>query len=89
MNYTIKVIDGAIDPTLVQSTWTDPATNKTHQNVFGLASVCDFPADIAEGEEFYFSINNSPNTSCGVCEAFYPTPAKKLHILVSKAPCNQ
>lgn len=89
MNYTIKVLDGAIDSDLIQDTWTDPSTNKTHQNVFGLASVCDFPSDIAEGEEFYFTINSSPNTSCFVCEAYYPTPQKKLHISVSKAPCNQ
>ena len=89
MNYTIKVLDGAIDPALIHATWTDPATNKIHQDVFGLASVCDFPSDIAEGEEFYFTINANPNTSCGVCEAYYPTPQKKLHISVSKAPCTQ
>lgn len=89
MNYTIKVLEGAIDPGLVEAEWTDPVTNKTHQKVFGLASVCDFPSDIAEGQEFYFSLNPDPVTSCAVCKAYYPTPSKKLHITVSKTPCNQ
>lgn len=88
MNYTIKVLEGTIDPSLIHATWTDPATNKTHHNVFGLASVCNFPAGIAEGEEFYFTLNDHPDTSCGVCKAYHPTPPKKLHIKVSKAPCE-
>lgn len=89
MNYTIKVLEGAIDPSLIEAAWTDPVTNKTHHNVFGLASVCDFPSDIAEGQEFYFALNPNPAPSCAVCKAYYPTPAKKLHITVSKMPCNQ
>jgi len=60
---------------------------KTHQNVFGLGSPCDFPSNIVEGEEFYFTINNSPTQGCAVCEAYYPTPPKKLRILATKAPC--
>lgn len=89
MNYTIKVVEGNIDPALINTTWTNPVNNTTYSNVFGLASVCDFPADIAQGDEFYFTIENNPNTGCGVCEAYYPTPPKKLHITVSKAPCVQ
>lgn len=88
MNYTIKVLEGTIDPGLIEASWTNPATGQTHQNVFGLASPCDFPSDIAEGDEFYFVLNNNPNMACGVCEAYYPTPAKKLRILAAKAPCN-
>jgi hypothetical protein len=87
MNYTIKVLEGAIDPGLIQASWTDPATGKTHQNIFGLASPCDFPSDIAEGDEFYFVLNQNSNTDCGVCEAYYPTSTKKLHILAAKNPC--
>jgi hypothetical protein len=88
MNYTIKVLDSAFDPSLIQASWTDPATGQTYQNVFGLASSCDFPADIAEGDEFYFILNDNPNMTCGVCEAYRPTPSKKLRILAAKAPCN-
>lgn len=88
MNYTIKVLDASIDPGLIQASWTDPATGNTYQNVFGLAGSCDFPADIAEGDEFYFTLNDNPNFSCGVCEAYRPTPSRKLHILAAKAPCN-
>lgn len=89
MNYTIKVVQGAIDPNLLQASWTDPSTGKTYENVFALSSVCDFPADIEEGEEFYFQVNTRPNMTCAVCEAYYPTPQKSLSISVSDTPCPQ
>ena len=89
MNYTIRVVQGNIDPALVEANWTDPSTGKTHQNVFGLASVCDFPNDIDAGEEFYFQIKSDPGSHCGVCEAYYPTPPKRLAITVSGSPCEQ
>jgi hypothetical protein len=87
MNYTIKVLEGNIDPSLINATWTDPVTAITHQNVFGLDSPCDFPSNIAEGEEFYFTINNRTNKGCAVCKAYYPTPPKKLGISATKAAC--
>src|SRR5215203_3922910 len=77
MNYTIKVLEGAIDTSLINGTWTDPATGKTYHNVFGLGSICDFPSNIEEGEVFYFTLNNAAQ-GCAVCEAYYPTPPKKL-----------
>lgn len=87
MNYTIKVLEGTIDPSLIEASWTNPADKTTYQNVFGLASVCNFPPGLKQGDEFYFSINPNPNTNCGVCEAYYPTPSKKLHITVWATPC--
>lgn len=88
MNYTIKILEGHIDPALINTSWTNPATNTTYQNVFALASVCDFPSNIAQGDEFYFSINPKPGPGCAVCEAYYPTPPKKLVIIVWKTPCS-
>lgn len=83
MNYTISVIKGDIDPSLVEASWTDPVTNKTYPNAFGLKSICTFPPDINEGDEFYFKIEEVPQ-NCGVCQAYYPTPQKRLSIVASK-----
>jgi hypothetical protein len=87
LNYTIKVLDGNIDTSLVQSSWTDPHTGSTYQNVFALGSPCNFPSDIEAGDEFYFKIENSPQ-NCAVCLAYYPTPQKSLSITASKLPCH-
>ena len=84
-NYTIKVLDGPVDTTQIQANWTDPSTGKAYQNVFGLGSPCTFPADINEGDEFYFVLANEPQ-NCAVCMAFYPTPSRRLNIKVSKTP---
>jgi hypothetical protein len=86
-NYTIKVLEGNIDTSLIVSTWKDPNTGKTYGNVFGLGSPCTFPATIKEGEEFYFTINNDLQ-NCAVCQAYYPTPPKKLSIAVTASPCK-
>jgi hypothetical protein len=88
MNYTIKILEGNVDSSQVETTWTNPATGQSHQNVFGLASVCDFPADINQGDEFYFQIVSAAPTDCAVCMAYYPTPQKHLAIKVTKDPCN-
>jgi hypothetical protein len=88
MNYTIKVLEGNIDTSLIEKNWTNPANGVTYQNVFGLGSVCDFPGEINQGDEFYFQIGNRSNNGCAVCLAYYPTPQKKLSITVSKKPCN-
>ena len=88
MNYTIKVLEGNMDTSMVQAVWTDPSTSQTHTNVFGLASPCNFPSNLNEGDEFYFKIDKSPNNNCAVCMAYYPTPEKKLGIHVTDSPCN-
>lgn len=85
-NITISVVEGNIDTTLVEKSWTDETTNKTYSNAFRLESVCTFPETIKAGEEFYFTIDTLPPTQeCIVCMAYYPTPSKKLRIkLVQK-----
>jgi len=82
MNYTISVLDGKTDTSMVTASWTDESTNKTYSNVFGLASRCSFPATIKEGDEFYFTIEAAETQNCAVCMAYYPTPPKKLFIKV-------
>ncbi len=81
MNYTISVLS-TIDDSLVEKTWTDESTGKSYSNAFGLGSRCDFPANIKEGDEFYFKIDTAVKQGCAVCMAYYPTPAKKLSIKV-------
>jgi hypothetical protein len=81
MNYTISVVEGNIDTSKIQATWTDPTTNKTYSNVFGLLSYCSFPSNLNEGDEFYFTISEQVN-NCGTCLVYYPQPSKRLYISV-------
>jgi hypothetical protein len=82
MNYTISVLEGATDTSMVTPSWTDESTNKSYTNVFGLGSPCTFPSTIKEGDEFYFVLDSTSKQDCAVCMAFYPTPPKKLSIKV-------
>ena len=82
MNYTIKLLAGNLDTSLIDSKWTDENTNKSYTNVFALGSRCSFPASIEQGEEFLFTIDSSTVQNCSVCLAYYPTPSKHLSIKV-------
>jgi hypothetical protein len=82
MNYTIRLLEGNIDTSMISGNWTNESTGQTYTNVFGLANPCNFPSSIAEGGEFYFSIDSSGKKDCAVCMAYYPTPPKKLFIKV-------
>lgn len=82
MNYTIKVLEGNIDSSAIEANWMDESTGKSYNNVFRLGNVCDFPATIKEGDEFYFTIDTSERKQCAVCMAYYPTPSKKVSIKV-------
>ena len=86
-NYTITVLEGSLDSSKISKSWTDENTNKTYNNVFALDSPCSFPADIKEGDEFYFTIRQEGDKDCNVCMAYYPTPPKRLSITVSKTAC--
>ena len=89
MNYTIKVLEGKMDTGLIMSTWTDEATGRVHKDVFRLASVCNFPPEIKQGDEFYFRVETTTGSKdCAVCMAYYPTPAKELSIVVQKNGCQ-
>jgi hypothetical protein len=87
MNYTFTVIEGNIDTTLVESRWTDPNTGKEYTNAFRLGSPCNLPATLNQGDEFYFTIDNTVDNNCAVCKAYYPVPAKALNIRVIEGPC--
>ena len=81
-NYTIKILEGNIDTSKIDASWTDENTGKKYTNVFALDSKCSFPADIQQGGEFYFTINEEKDKDCMVCMAFYPVPLKKLSIKI-------
>ena len=80
MNYVIEVLDPMFDKNLIEISWRDEFSDKEYQNVFTLASVCDFPNDIVEGEIFNFSVLENYNELCVVCLAYTPTPEKSLSI---------
>ncbi len=82
MNYVIQVLDSDFDSSLIELNWTNEFSGITFTNVFALGSVCDFPENIEEGDEFNFIIDNSKNNNCAVCLAYSPTPNKYLSITV-------
>ena len=86
-NYTIKVLQGNMDTSKIAAEWIDESTGKSYSNVFALGSPCSFPADIKEGDEFYFTIKEERDKDCNVCMAYYPVPPKRLAITASKTPC--
>ena len=88
-NYTIKVMEGKIDTSLVVTSWKHPQTNITYNNVFSLGSTCTFPASIKKGDVFYFQIrDNKQDPTCVNCLIHVPTPGKILSIVVSTTSCN-
>ena len=82
MNYTIKLLEGKLDTSIIVPEWKNEATGKTHKNVFALGSRCSFPSTINEGDEFYFAIDSSYVSDCAVCLAYYPKPPKSIAIKV-------
>jgi len=81
-NYTIKVLEGNIDTSKIAGKWIDEVTNKSYTNVFALENPCYFPDSIKQGDEFYFRLDTSVNKGCIKCLAYYPTPPKRLPIIV-------
>jgi len=83
MNYTLRLVEGSIDTSLISGNWMDETTHKSYQNVFALGNPCNFPATIEQGQDFNFVIDTaSVQKQCAVCMAYYPTPPKKLFIKV-------
>ena len=82
MNYTLRLLEGNIDTSLITASWIDESTGKSYTNVFALGSPCTFPPNIKQGEDFYFQIDSSEKQDCAVCMAYYPTPPRKLSIKV-------
>ncbi len=80
MNYTISVIEGDIDTSLIVANWTDENTGISYKNVFRLGNPCDFPKTLKQGDEFYFDIDSTAGKQCAVCMAYYPTPPKSLAV---------
>ncbi|MEP7377242.1 MAG: hypothetical protein ABI675_27820 [Chitinophagaceae bacterium] len=82
MNYTLRLLEGDIDTSLISANWIDESTGKSYTNVFGLGSRCTFPSGMEQGDDFYFIIDTIQKQECAVCMAYYPTPPKKLSIKV-------
>ena len=82
MNYTLRLLEGNIDTSLITANWTDESTGKSYANVFALGSPCTFPPNIEQGDDFYFIPDTTQKQECAVCMAYYPTPPRKLSIKV-------
>ncbi len=82
LSYTIKLVEGYVDTSMIASSWTDENTGKIYENVFGLSNPCTFPSNLKKGDEFYFKIDTTPTAPCMKCEAWYPTPPRSLNIKV-------
>ncbi|MHA8057372.1 hypothetical protein [Aquirufa nivalisilvae] len=81
MNYVIDVLEGQVDSSQVEMTWKHPMTGKTYSKAFALKSICSFPTNLKEGDEFYFSISALPEDKmCAQCKAYSPVPNKGLSI---------
>lgn len=81
-NYTISVLEGAMDTTKIMANWSDENTGKPYTNVFKLDHPCNFPSTINQGDEFYFKIDTTTPKGCNVCLAYYPVPPRALRIEV-------
>jgi len=86
MNYTFTLLQGSLDTSKINATWTDETTGKSFTNAFGIANPCSFPPTINAGDEFYFTIDSVKKQDCAVCMAYYPTPSRKLFINVVPKP---
>ena len=86
-NYTIKVLEGQ-NADWTQASWTDEQTGKKHTQVFKLANPCAFPANLKEGNTFYFTLDTAKQEQCAVCMAYYPTPEKAAAIKVLPDGCK-
>src|SRR5262245_30097723 len=82
MNYTLRLLEGDIDTSMINVRWSDDSTGNSYNKVFGLGSPCTFPKNIEQGDDFYFFIDTSQKQQCAVCMAFYPSPPRKLSIKV-------
>lgn len=86
MNYVIEITEGTIDTSLYETNWVNPMTGQNFKNVFALGSICTFPANIKEGDSFYFKVlAKRPEATCVSCKAYSPTPNKSLYIEI----CNK
>ena len=83
-NYTISLLEGKMDTSLIEFSWKNDAEEKTYKNVFRLGNPCKFPESIRQGSQFHFIIDTTRQEECMVCTAYYPTPVKTVNIKVVK-----
>jgi hypothetical protein len=69
-HYVVQLQYGPVpDSSVLTKSWTDPATDSTYTNVFGVSDVCTFAAaDLNVGDVFTFTLNGPvPVLQCYIC----------------------
>ena len=81
-HYVVEIVSGKIDASKVAANWKDEKRNQTYKQSFSIANRCSFGnIGLKEGDEFTFVVDDgSPEETCAVCMAYYPTPSQSLHI---------
>lgn len=78
-HYIVQLIDStAADSSVVTKSWTNPNTDSTYTNVFGVSDACTFAeANLLVGSVFTFTLNGSvPSQICNECDMVpFPMPA--------------
>lgn len=76
----VQLLGTPVDAVTMAPSWTDSLSGKMYSNVFAVGNPCDFPSSIKEGEEFNFSITQTPGSDCVTCYAYTPVPREKNNI---------
>ncbi len=65
-------------------TWTINGTSTTHEHVVVVSNKCEFPANLSEGNTFYFKpiSEAEANNNCAVCMMYDYPPTKSIFIKV-------
>ena len=73
--YTIQLLSGNIDPSLLTKSWLNTANDSTYTNVFASLNPCQMEsAGISQGDSFNFDLSANGPGSCYECMLYYPVP---------------
>jgi hypothetical protein len=96
-HYIVQLMDvTAADSSVVTQSWTNPNTDSTYTNVFGVKDVCTFQEAIAAanvnvGDEFSLTLNGPvPGQICNECDILpFPMPTAMNSVTNIQLVTNQ
>ncbi|HVU56702.1 MAG TPA: hypothetical protein VHD83_16685 [Puia sp.] len=80
--YTVQVLAGNIDSSLIVKSWTDSYIDSVYTNVFGVSNFCHFgDYGLHVGDNFTFDIDPNPtDKGCYICMLWYPQPPPTIAV---------